>query len=77
MQSPVANWGRYFLLLCLGAVPHDGQGADTNVGAEGHGEAAQLGEIIGNNGGGDLVHGEAAIGLRNVDRHEAEVAGFF
>ena len=47
------------------------------MGAEGDGEAGEFGEMIGDNRGGDLVHGQAAVGLGNVDRHEAEVSGFF
>ena len=47
------------------------------MGTEGNGEAAKLGEMVGDDRGGDLVHGQAAVLLGYVDGHQAEIAGFF
>src|ERR1700733_3036166 len=47
------------------------------MGAEGNGEAAELGEMVGDDGGGDLVHGQASVLLWYVDGHQAEITGFF
>ena len=45
--------------------------------AEGDGEATQLREMIGNDGGGDLIHSEAAVRLRDIHGHQAQIAGLF
>ena len=66
--------GQELLLLRVGAIPDDRQSADAHMRAEGDGEAAQLRQMIGDDGGGDLVHGQAAVSLRDIDRHEAKIA---
>jgi hypothetical protein len=43
--------------------------------AESHHEAAVLGDVLGDNGGADLVHVHAAVGFGNLDRGQAEFAG--
>ena len=65
------------LLLLGGAVPDERQRADADVRGEGDGEAGLLGDVLGDDGGGDLVHLEAAVLLGDVDGGEAEVCGFF
>ena len=69
------EFGEVLLLLLGGAVPDDGQRADAGVRGKGDGEAALLGDVVGDDGGGDLVHLEAAVLLGDIDRGEAEVGG--
>ncbi len=45
--------------------------------AEGDGEAGEHRHAVGDDRGGDLVHGEAAVVFGDIDRHQAEVAGLF
>ncbi len=45
------------------------------MGGEGYGEAALLGDVVGDDGGGHLVHLEAAVLFGDVDGGEAEVGG--
>ena len=33
--------------------------------------------MVGDDGRGDFVHGETAVGLRDIDRHEAQISRFF
>ncbi len=47
------------------------------MGAPGGGKAGILGDVVGDDGGGDFVHFEAAVGLGNLDAAEAEVASLF
>lgn len=61
--------------LVFGAIPDDGQRADAGVRGEGNGEAALLGDIVGDDRGGHLVHLEAAVLLRDIDRGKSEFAG--
>ena len=44
--------------------------------APGGGEAGVFGDVVGDDGGGDFVHFEAAVGFGNFGRAEAEFAGF-
>ncbi len=67
--------GQVLLFLRGRAVPDDGQRADAGVGGEGDGEAGQLADGFGDDGGGDLIHSEAAVGFGNIHGHEAEIAG--
>ena len=75
MNLPSASFGQVLLLLRRRAVPDDGQRADAGVRGEGDGEAALLGDVVGDDGGGHLVHLEAAVLLGDVDGGEAEVGG--
>ncbi len=43
--------------------------------APGGGEAGVLGDVVGDDGGGDLVHLQAAVGFGNLDAAQAQVAG--
>ena len=63
------------LLLRCGPVPDDRKGADAGVGAECDRKAGELAHRLGDERGGHLVHLEAAIGLGDIDAHEAKVAG--
>src|SRR5215472_1303992 len=65
-----------FPLLLFGAEIDDGQRADTGVASPGGGKAGVLGDVVGDDSGGNLVHFEAAVGLRNFRRAEAQLAGF-
>ena len=64
-------------LLLFGAEINDGQQTDAAVRAPGGGKPAVLGDMVGDDGGGDFVHFEPAIGFGNFDSAQAEVAGFF
>ena len=44
--------------------------------APGDTEASRFGNIVGDNGGGDLVHLHSAVLLGNVDRGQAKLTGF-
>ena len=55
-----------FLLLLLSAEINDGERADPGVSSPGRGEAGVLRNVVGDDCGGDLVHLEAAIGLRDL-----------
>ena len=63
------------LLLLFGAEVNDGQRADAAVRAPGGGEAGVLGDVVGDDGGGDLVHFQAAVGFGDLDAAQAEFAG--
>ncbi len=63
-----------FLLLLFGAEINDGQRADAGVSAPGGGEARVLGDVVGDDGGGDFVHFEAAVGFGNFDAAQSQVA---
>ena len=54
-----------------------GKRADAGVSAPGGGEARVFGDVVGDDGGGDFVHFEAAVGFGNLDGAQAEFAGFF
>ena len=43
--------------------------------APGGGKACVLGDVVGDHGGGDLVHFEAAVGFGNFDSAQAQVSG--
>ena len=43
--------------------------------APGGGEACVLGDVIGDHGGGDLVHFQAAVGFGNFDPAQSQVPG--
>src|SRR5437763_172993 len=64
-----------FGLLLRGAEIHDRQGADAGVSAKGHAEAAGDGEMLGDDGRGNLVHIGAAVLLRDVNVGDADLAG--
>ena len=64
------------LLLLFGAEINDGQQANAAVGAPGGGKPGVLGNVVGDDGGGDFVHFQAAVGFGNFNSAEAEVAGF-
>ncbi len=71
------QFGEILFLLLHGAEINDGQHADAAVGAPGGGKSGVLGHVVGDDGGGDFVHFEAAVGLGNLDSTEAEVTGLF
>src|SRR5208282_2552444 len=66
-----------FLLLFFGAEINDRQQANAAVGAPSGGKPGVLGNIVGDNGGGDFVHFKAAVSLGNLNSAKAEVAGLF
>ncbi len=74
-EGAVGEFGEVLLFLLGGAVPDDGQSTYAGVGGEGYGEAALLGDVVGDDGGGHLVHLEAAVLFGDVDGGEAEVGG--
>ena len=45
--------------------------------APGGGEAGVLRDVVGDDGGGDFVHLEAAVGFGDLDGAQPQVAGFF
>ena len=63
------------LLLLFGAEVNDGQRADAGVSAPGGGEAGVLGDVVGDDGGRDFVHLQAAVGLGDFHRAQAQFAG--
>ena len=63
--------------MLFGAEINDGQRADAGVRAPGGGKAGIFRDVVGNDGGGDFVHFEAAIGFGNLAPAEPEFAGFF
>ena len=67
--------GQVLLLLLRRAVPDDRQRPDADVRGEDDGEAALLGDVVGDDGGGDLVHLQAAVLLGNVDGGKAKLGG--
>ena len=76
MQSPVANRGRNFSFCA--SVPYQTMGKVPmpTWALESHREAAQLGEMVGHDRRRDLIHGQAAVFLRDVDGHQAEISSF-
>ena len=68
--------GQIFLLLRRGAEPDDRQRADADVRAEGHGEGTLLGDAVGDDGRGHLVHLRAAVLFRNIDTRQSKLRGF-
>ena len=77
-SNPLARrqFRKVFLLLCLRAIPHDGECADADVGAECRREARQLADRLRDDGGSDLVHPHSAVHLGDVHAHQSEFAGF-
>ena len=65
-----------FFLLLLGAEINDGKSADAGVSAPGGGEARVFRDVVGDDGGGDFVHFEAAVGFRDLGGAQAEFSGF-
>ncbi len=66
-----------FFLLFFGAEIDDGQRADAGVASPGGREAGVFRDVVGDDGGGDFIHFEAAVGFGNFNRAEAELSGFF
>ena len=63
-----------FLLLGRCAEPDEGKSADTGMRAERHREAGELADGVGDYGGRDFVHAQAAVGFGNIHRQKAEIA---
>ncbi len=66
-----------FLFLFFGTEINDRQQSDATVGAPGGGESGVLGDVVGDNGGGDFVQFQSAVGFRYFNAAEAEVARLF
>ena len=67
--------GQVLFFLLLVAVVDDRQGADTGVGALGHGKGTGLADFLGHAGGGYLVQSQASELLGNVGAQQAQLAG--
>ena len=66
-----------FIFLFFGAEVDDGQHADAAVRAPSGGKAGVFGNVIGDDGGSDFIHFEAAVGFGNFDAAKAKFAGLF
>ena len=75
MNVPSASLGRYFCFCS--AVPYQTMGSVPMPACaeKRDGEAALLGDVLGDDGGGHLVHLQAAVLLGDIDGGEAEVGG--
>jgi len=70
-----SNLGEVFLLLLFVSKKHKRQRSYSGMRAPGRRKAGILGDAVGDQARRDLIHFESAVGLGNIDRGEAEVAG--
>ncbi len=74
MNLPSASLGRYFA-SARRCRTRRWAGCRCQRGRRSYGEAALLGDVLGDDGGGDLVQLEAAVLLGDVDGGETDLCG--